>query len=240
MKTDQQLPHWWPYLLIVLVWLILTPPLMHPYFYFTHDADHMFERVVELNHTLQYTPFGSRWLPHVAEGYGLPVFYFYPPLFFYFCSFFNFLGFTDAQTFRLVFSLTILFSGFSMYALARDALPRAPSCISAVAYMAAPFHMVDIYTRGASAQCIAYIFVPLFFLCLIRALHTNRWKDITLAALSLAGVVLSYHLIAFMTLLLSPIFLLSVPKLKSNWKQALFRYIASISLGMGLCSFGFP
>ncbi|RJP21232.1 MAG: hypothetical protein C4527_23890 [Candidatus Omnitrophota bacterium] len=238
MNNESHLPRWWPFPVLFTMWLLLTPPLMHPCFFYTHDAQHMFDRVVELNHTLDHSPFGSRWLPHLADGYGLPVFYLYPPLFFYCCAFLHCFGLTDAQTMRAVLSLTILFSGLAMYHGARDRLPRAAAIVSAVAYMAAPYHLVDLYTRGAPAECMVFVFLPLFFCYATSAITDHKVTQIVPAAFSLAAIVLSYHLVAFMTLVLSPLlFIIADLHNRSRFKRSLFAYVSIILLGMGLASF---
>lgn len=89
--------------MLVLTWMILSLPYLHHNYFITHDGNHMYERVVELAFTFNHTPFGSRWLPHLAEGFGLPVFYFYPPLFFYLCAGFTVLGLSAAIAYKVTF-----------------------------------------------------------------------------------------------------------------------------------------
>ncbi|RJP27854.1 MAG: hypothetical protein C4527_12460 [Candidatus Omnitrophota bacterium] len=49
-------------------------------------------------------------------------------------------------------------------------------------HMAAPYHLVDLYTRGAPAECIVFVFLPLFFCYATRAITDQKDKQIVPAA----------------------------------------------------------
>lgn len=237
---QKEIPNWWSITIIILSWLILINPIIHPYPYLTHDGERHFERVVELNNSFKHSPFGSQWLPHLADGYGLPVFFFYPPIFFYICASLSTFGIPDPQVYEFVLALTMLLSGLSMYVCARSIMPKIASTVSAVAYMAAPFHLVDFYTTGSCGQITSYVFIPLFIRFFISAINDGQWKYIVSAALCLAASLLSYHITTLMLLTISPIILL-ISTGSINKENKLFysvkNYSIIVIMGLSLSAF---
>jgi hypothetical protein len=128
-----------------------------------------------------------RWMPASFDGLGSPAFYFYPPLPFWLDALVSALTLNVLSVpYRLaVTSVLILFaSGLAMRAWlkAQDASP-AVALWGAVAYMAAPYHILDYYMRGAFAEFTAFVFLPLVLLSLRRPVPL---------ALAYAGLLLSH------------------------------------------------
>ena len=48
-----------------------------------------------------------------------------------------------------------------MYGFVRSWLGRNAGLVAAVAYMAIPYHLVDVYVRAALAESVALVFLPL-------------------------------------------------------------------------------
>lgn len=127
-----------------------------------------------------------RWMPESFDGLGSPAFYFYPPLPFWIDALLS------AATLNLlsvpyrlaVTSALILWaSGLAMRAwlLGITGRPTA-ALVGAVAYMAAPYHLLDHYTRGAFAEFTAYAVLPLVMLAIRRTIEGWRWGGPLLAA----------------------------------------------------------
>jgi hypothetical protein len=135
-----------------------------------------------------------RWLPDSFDGLGAPVFYFYPPLAFWLDALLSVVTF-DAMpvSYRLsvVWALLLWGSGLAMYAWLRgEALDRAMSLLGALAYMAAPYHLLDHYVRGALAEFAAYTVLPLIMLAIGQI--PRRPAAVALLAASYAALLLSH------------------------------------------------
>lgn len=136
-----------------------------------------------------------RWLPLSWDGFGSPNFYFYPPLFFWITSAFDSLvgGGVAPERFVPLGTLTFLaMSGLTMHAWLRFHTDERRALLGAVAYMLAPYHLYDIYARGALAEASAYAFVPLVMLALGR-LGEGRTRYLPLLSLAY-GALLMTHL----------------------------------------------
>ncbi|WP_221793558.1 hypothetical protein [Aquisediminimonas sediminicola] len=148
--------------------------------------------------------FYPRWLPESWDGFGSPSFYFYAPL--YFLT----LGLVSLSGVKLVaaLSITSLFflglSGLTMRAwLAGFASPRV-ALIGALAYMAAPYHLHDIYARAALAEASAFAMVPLVALAM-RRVAARQSYGVSLLALGYALLLLAHLPVALLaTVILIP------------------------------------
>lgn len=134
-----------------------------------------------------------RWLYDFYNGYGAPMFYYYPPLLFYFESL------LDGLTFRalpdlLVLGLTacvlITASGLACFYWLRDVVGSKAAFLPAALYMVLPNHLaIDFYLKGTLTELSAYLWLPLLFL-FIRRSFDNRVHWITVA-LSYAALITS-------------------------------------------------
>lgn len=171
--------------IIVGVALLLTTPAMlsQP---MTHDS-FWIDRVWADQFTSELAK-GSlypRWLPLSHGGLGSPVFYYYPPLAFYLIGLFGLIGFPTFSSIVAAGFAGFVASGLAMYAWLKDSA-KAP-LFGALAFMGAPYHVLDFYSRGAIAEFIAIAFIPLVAVGLRRA-SEGRF---ILCAFAYAGLILS-------------------------------------------------
>ena len=96
-----------------------------------------------------------RWFPGFAFGYGHPVLNFYGPLSYYWGLPFTLLGIDPALALKLVLAGGLIASALGMYAFARLHLGRSGAVAAAVVYAYLPYHLVDLYLRGALAEFLA-------------------------------------------------------------------------------------
>ncbi|MCX8008934.1 MAG: hypothetical protein N3A54_04520, partial [Patescibacteria group bacterium] len=90
-------------------------------------------------------------------------------------------------------------------------------------YQFAPYHLIDILTRGAIGTIFVYSFFPLILWGLIN-------QRVIITALSTALMVLSHNSMALIFFLISCVFVLFFIK---NKMKSFF----SLAIGLGLCSF---
>lgn len=105
-----------------------------------------------------------RWDEMTHQGYGAPVTIFYPPGTYYLTSLlFALLG--DWMRVIKIANLTLLvLSGLAIYLYARRYLGVAASLVSMALYVVAPYHLINIYQRGALAELTGFIWLPLTLL----------------------------------------------------------------------------
>lgn len=130
--------------------------------------------------------FYPRVLPDSFDGLSAPTFYFYPPLAFWVDALVSVATFNVLPvSYRLPMSSVVLMwaSGLAMHAWlkAESTSPRA-AFLGALAYMAAPYHLVDLYYRGAYAEFAAYGILPLVALGVRLTADRHRLGPCLLAA----------------------------------------------------------
>jgi hypothetical protein len=136
-----------------------------------------------------------RWLPDSFDGLGAPSFYFYPPLAFWVDALVRVLTVDLLSTsWRLSVTSTALLwaSGLAMLVWLRlQQVERRTALIGALVYMAAPYHLIDHYLRGALAEFAAYAALPLVMAGVTLVARRHRAGVLALAA-AYAALVTSH------------------------------------------------
>ena len=171
-----------------------------------------------------------RWLPASFGGLGAPTFYFYPPLTFFLTGAIHALGVEVTRAITFAATLLLFASGVAMERWLR--WRGTPSLLAAALYMALPYRLTDIYTRGALAEHAAFVWLPLIALG-IEALP-RRWAPPLLAA-AVAGLLLTH----LPTAVLALVFLIAPLGLRRvlQDRRALGPGVCAGLLGVGLAAF---
>jgi uncharacterized membrane protein len=172
-----------------------------------------------------------RWLPDSFEGLGSPTFYFYPPLAYWIAGGWHALGLTALTAINLTALGALALSGCAMnqWLEARgSSWPR----LGAILYMAAPYHLVDFYIRGALAEFVSFVWLPWIAL----AIHyLPRRRGIIVLALSYAGLILTHLPMA----MLASVFLIGPLAIHalSRDRKLLAPLVVGGTLGIALSAF---
>jgi len=225
---------------IVLIFLSLIPllDLFYPGLPKTHDGQDHVARIANFYLNLTYGNIIPRWAPNLNWGYGHPILMFLYPFPSYFASFFHVLGFSFVDSVKLVFGVTFILSGLSMYLFMSSFTNRFAGFASAVVYMFAPYRFVDLYVRGAIGEHVAFIFPPLILYFLYRiSKHQSPW-NVLLGALSFSGLILSHNAISLMFLPIILLFVIYVLlQTKEKWRVIVFQSILMLGFGFLVSAF---
>jgi hypothetical protein len=189
----------WPFILLVLLLgLIVLSPLLQPgYFWGAHDARHDVYFIFEYDKSVQDGIWFPRWSPDWTYGYGYPFFIVYGPLATLVGELFHhFLGLGYEASVKALLGLSILLSGLAMYGFVRSWLGRNAALVAAVAYMAIPYHLVDVFVRAAMAESLALVFLPLALWGFRESVLRPRTAAILGAAASYAAIMWTSNLVA--------------------------------------------
>ena len=217
-----------PLLLVLLLSVFSIIPFFHWGFFPIHDNTQV-QRVFEMTKSLKDGMFPVRWVQDLGFGYGYPIFNFYAPLAYYVGSAINILGFDALFSAKAMMVIGILFSGVSMYLLAKEIWGKSGAVVSALLYVFIPYHAVDIFVRGDVAEFWAYAFIPLVFYGLLSIHKTNRFRFVVISVLAYAGLILSHNLSAFMA---TPFILLFALLLYLGNKKSGLNLLFSLMLGI--------
>jgi len=182
------------FIIILICTCLISIPLFHGAI--IPDQGDLYCAFIKLNAMYQSWVYGSwtgRWVPDIFYGYGYPIFNYYPPLFFYLGAVLGFLLGNIVLAFNMAIFLCLFFSGVAMYLFAREFWGRCGALLSAVLYLFAPFHIVQLYVLGWCAQLLALIFFPLVLWGVYRLHHSPSWARGIFLAVSVAGLSLSHN-----------------------------------------------
>ena len=237
--------NWIGLTLLLLALLVAVPLWTGPGIVNTRgggDSPFLFFRLQQLMANLRDGVFPARWMPDAAYGLGYPFFNFYASLPYYFAAIFNFLGFDLLTSIKIVQTLGFVFAGFALYGWARRHFTsRWAAWLAALAYVYAPFHLVNVYVRGDSlSEFYAFIFFPLILWSIDRLFDSARnWP---LLALAYGGLILTHNVSA---LIFSP-FVLTWCVVRGAWlirtthhalRTTIFSIIAGLVLAFALSAF---
>jgi len=231
----------WRFRVEILLFILIVPAiksLLQPGFFSMHDDMQAF-RLFELDKCFKDGQIPCRWVPDGGFGYGYPLMQFYPPMPYYPMELMVILGLGFFWPIKIMFALAFILSGIGMYYLAKEFFGKWGGVLSAVFYVYAPYHSVDVYVRGAQNEAWGMVWFP-FVLLYIYNLITKKfsWKNFLLFAICLAGQLTSHNV---MTLVFAPSAVIWA--LFWIWRTKKVKTIKHLflsgALGIGLAAFFF-
>ena len=225
--------------IIILVFISLIPllGLLQPGLPLTHDGQDHVARIANFYQSLSEGNIVPRWAGNLNWGYGHPILMFLYPLPSYAASFFHFFGFGVVDSLKIVFALSFIFSGITMYLFAREIFGKEGGILAGALYMFAPYRFVDLYVRGAIGEHVAFIFPPLILYFMLKLAKKYSAKNFIFCAFSIAGLVVSHNAITimFVPVILCYLFLLILSN--KNRQELFVRLFAALVLGVGISTF---
>jgi uncharacterized membrane protein len=212
------------YPLLILLGIVLVvpanmgPPLLHDSF----EIDWVWadQFTAELARGNLY----PRWLPLSNAGLGAPVFYYYPPLSFYVSALFGLAGLSTYASIIATFAAAFAGSGIACWHWLKGRAKHP--LLGAAFFAAAPYHLFDYTARGAQAESLAIVFIPLIAIGLRRI--AERRGGVIFTAVAYAGIIFTHLPLALLTslFLIAPYALLH--------RRELPRFAAALAAGIGL------
>ena len=156
-------PRWlgWIATLLLLA-LPAVQPLLSKQLTCGFDNEFHLWRAVQVAALWQEGVFFSRWAPHMAQGYGYPLFLFQAPFSAYLAAAMQEMGLAWPVAVNVVYGIGLVGSGVTMWLLARDVWGERGAVVAAVAYLYAPFHAYVLFYRASLSETVAWLFPPLF------------------------------------------------------------------------------
>ncbi|MDI1296118.1 MAG: integral membrane-like protein [bacterium] len=160
----------------------------------TDDVRYSFVWTEQFGKAMAAGSFYPRWLPDSFQGLGSSAFYFYPPASYWLAGGIKAIGLSSALAITTSFTILLALSGMTMHIWLAERGTRP--MIGALLYMAAPYHLMDIYVRGALAETAAFTLLPLVALGIARLPRRNGFL---LLCLSFAGLLITHLPMALLT-----------------------------------------
>ncbi|HKZ35269.1 MAG TPA: hypothetical protein VJ242_01010 [Patescibacteria group bacterium] len=209
---------------LTLLSLWLTQSLWLPGWFTSHDGVTHLARLAQYLTLLADGQIPPRFAGTLLGHLGYPVFVFSYHLPFMIGSVFSFLGFNLTNSLKLVFGLSVFWSGLGMYLLLKQWFKPLASFVGAFLFLAAPYRLLLVFVRAAVGEALALSLLP----WLLLALHK---KNLIGIALMVGLVTLSHSLFWPMYWGLVLTYVLLIFK---GWSR---RYVGGLVLGLGLSAF---
>ncbi|KKR56395.1 MAG: hypothetical protein UT96_C0046G0006, partial [Candidatus Woesebacteria bacterium GW2011_GWC2_40_30] len=188
----------------------------------------------EMDRVIKLLQFPPRFVPDLSFGFGYPLFNFVYPLPFYIGEVIHLLGFSLVDSIKIVFGLSIPLSMYFMYKFLKEFLSEELSLAGSVLYVYAPYRAVEIFVRGTIGEIVAFTIIPivaLAFVNLSKEKPSVKW--VGAAALSVAALVLSHNIMAYMFMPFALLLLISrIIFIIKNKKAAIIRSLIGVFLGL--------
>lgn len=182
----------WPWLLVLILALPTFSLMVRSGIFTIHDP-HLF-RIKEFASCAQDGIFPCRWAADSGKGYGEPLFIFYAQFPYWITQSFHFIGFSLLDSAKIVYSLSLVLSGLTMFLLAERYWGTKGGLISSVLYIYAPYRAVDVWVRGALPEALAYVYYPLLIYFLDLYLEKRQYIHILGLGLTLALLITTHNL----------------------------------------------
>ncbi|MCA9936348.1 MAG: glycosyltransferase family 39 protein, partial [Anaerolineales bacterium] len=228
-----------PFLLLTLLGLpLITPLLRWTAVPCTHDDHLHYHRIAALRYAWEHGLYFSRWLPDLAFGYGYPFFIYREPAPLYLTLFPHLLGLPLPVASNLFYALTILACGWFMFLWVRDVLDERAALVAAVAYMAAPYVLIDALVRGNSPESLALPLLPLLLWSGRRWLLRPSAASFAISSFGLAFLSLSHNISTFIFAPTLLVYLLALGwQQRLRWRTVLLRVTLLFGLGLSMTLF---
>ena len=156
----------------------------------THDmAEHLLV-MQEFDKVLKSGVIYPRWFASANKGYGSAWPNFYPPGFYYLTSAVHTIIADWVNTLFVVTVLVLALSFLAFYRLSRTFYGRFPSIMGAALYLLWPYHLLNLYWRGAMPEFAGFAVAPLIVLFAHRLAERPKGKYYAGLGLSYGALVL--------------------------------------------------
>jgi hypothetical protein len=184
-------------ILVVAVAVGLWAPLARLEWFNGHERFSYVLRTVEWASELRLGVIYPRWCPDFYGGYGSPLFFFYGPTLYAIAGLLTALGLDVLWALKVVVLLGSILSGVGTYALVRAETGRRDAALlAAVAYLAAPYRIGNLFDRGDIGEfsCIALLPVVLaLYRAAAREALPQRAYGLAVVASVVHGVMILTH-----------------------------------------------
>ncbi|HJQ24126.1 MAG TPA: 6-pyruvoyl-tetrahydropterin synthase-related protein [Blastocatellia bacterium] len=127
----------------------------------THDMTNHYFYMNQFQQSVRSGVLYPRWFADANNGYGIAVANYYPPGFYYTTTLVYAVFGDWAMTLFVLMALMMAGAGLALYKLARLFFSPVASAAAAALYMLMPYHLLDLYWRGALPEIFGFVFLPL-------------------------------------------------------------------------------
>lgn len=225
------------FLLIVATSLIALKSLSTNGYYTSHDGETHTARIAQYYLALKDGQLPPQFAGSFYYYLGSPIFIYIYPMPYISGSILHILGFSFANSFKLLMALSFIFSQVFTYVwLKRLFKDNKAALIGALFYGWVPYRFLLIYVRASISEMLAYTFLPLAFYFLTELSESKKLSTLVFAAFSFALVFLSQDLVALISLPILASYTLIIGLYKKSFSYLVKSFIV-VFWGFALSAF---
>lgn len=176
---------------LIFISLLGMKALYHPGLYTAHDIWHQVARLYHYSQAVNQGYFPPYWISNLFGGFGYPLFFFSYHLPWLIALPFLWLGFTIPTTLKILFTLSFVLSGITMYVFSFALFKnRSAAFLTSFVYIWAPQRFVTILVSAAMGTAWVFVFLPLLLLGILK--YNRSVSMIIIGGIGLAGMILSH------------------------------------------------
>jgi len=221
---------------VVLLTAVALSPLLRTDQPCTHDGGLHYFRIVAMRHALDDGLAVSRWVPDLAFGYGYPFFNYRAAASYVLGLLLYLTGLSLPQALNAVYVVSLIAAAAGMYLLGRDLFGPKAGVVSAVAYVYAPYILIDALVRGNMPESVALALLPFILWSFRRLLLTGMIRYMFASVGSLAALWLSHNISSLLFTPFLVVYLLVVWLARRRRGHFIMVGVA-LALGVGLTAF---
>lgn len=209
----------------------------------THDMFLQWDQMKSFYNGLAAGEIYPRWEADTNRGFGAPTTGYYPPGIYYLTSLCYVIAGDWVRALLDAHLLMMIAAAAAFYIYARQVLGRRAATVAMAAYIFLPYHLADQYQRGAIAELLGFVWMPLMLLFgerLMKAPSSANEEKKRSTALSIAGLAVSYGAFlwshpptAYQFTLAFSVYILILSVIRREWKGLIVAGVA-MALGLGL------
>jgi hypothetical protein len=208
----------------------------------THDMFLHYDQMKSFYNGLAAGEIYPRWEEDTNRGFGAATTIYYPPAIYYLTSALYALTRDWTRALLDAHLLIMIASAAAMYFYAREVMGRRASLVAMAAYVFLPYHIADQYERGALAELLGFIWMPLILLFAERLMVHDKERKFTgkvawtgWLGLSYGGFLWSHPPTAFQFTMGFAIYILVRAAMTRQWKGLIW-VGAGVALGLALAA----
>src|SRR5215468_3315984 len=208
----------------------------------THDMFLHYDQMRSFYNGLAAREVYPRWEEETNRGFGAPTTSYYPPGIYYLTSAFYVITGDWLRTLLDAHLAMMIAAAAALYLYAKRVMGRTAALAAMAAYIFLPYHIADQYQRGAMAELLVFVWMPLMLLFGERLMKAPSLVGNGRALLNVAGLAASYGAFlwshpptAYQFTLAFFLYVLLLVVIRREWKGFIALGVAML-LGIGLAA----
>jgi hypothetical protein len=208
----------------------------------THDMFLHYDQMRSFYNGLAAGEIYPRWEEDTNRGFGAPTTSYYPPGVYYLTSACYAITRDWLRALLDAHLAVMIAAAASLYIYARQVMGRGAAMAAMAAYILLPYHTVDQYQRGAMAELLVFVWMPLMLLFGERLMKAPSQAGKRSVLFSIVGLAASYGAFlwshpptAYQFTLGFGVYVLVLSVMRKEWKGLVAVGVA-MALGIGLAA----